>query len=270
MSKASPKTPAKSDPHPFTMHLMNTGRQWLEKHAAALQEQAPKLKPGKKAEVQHLSHVELYQSEVFRYATRLEDVPEQLRVVANFLSHRPKGRAFGRLGISRAEYVAYHYRSFVVLLQTATDVAIRLAGITLSLGIAPRDMSGRTVVENEWAVRFRLKAPLERLQAVTSPLKQTRNQWVHAGEAPLLEHTQDLSLIEKAQSLSGEEFWASDRELDAFYDMACDDLAAQISETAMALRGAIDVLLTALRPPFDYWVTRLETDWRPTTPQKST
>ncbi|MFY0524498.1 hypothetical protein ACN28I_15450 [Archangium gephyra] len=194
---------------------------------------------------------------------RLTDLPEQLRVVANFLVHRPKGRAFKKLGIRRGEYVTYHYRSFIVLLQTASDVAIRLTGMTLALGLNPREMKYSTVVENDWATRWKLKAPLDRVQQVTSPLKRTRNEWIHAGEAPLIESTHMVDLVEFTQHLSGgTELWLSEKQLEEAFDESCDELAEQISERAKALHDAVEVLLTALQAPFGYWSRRLESDWR--------
>ncbi|MCP3060126.1 hypothetical protein LXT21_15185 [Myxococcus sp. K38C18041901] len=259
MSTTSKKKPATNKPHPFLVFLLESGRQWQNKFADTARQTGSR--PGQKVEVE-LSLVEFYQSEVFRYATRLADLPEQLRVIANFMVHRPKGRALKRLRIRRAEYVAYHYRNFVVLLQTATDIAIRLTGVTLALGLRPQEMNEKTVVGNEWTNRFRLKAPLERLQKVASPLKRIRNEWIHAGVTPLIEPTDTIALIESAQHLSGEEIWLAEWEIDAYFDKACDDLVKQIAEHATALHEAVDVLLTALQTPYKYWSSRLEHDWR--------
>jgi len=254
------KRTATGEVHPFIRTLLDGGRQWLAKFGDAATRGG--VRPGPKVEVE-LSLGELYQYEVFRYATRLMDLPEQLRVVANFMVHRPRGRAIKKLGIRRGEYVSYHYRSFVVLLQTASDVAIRLTGATLALGLNPREMKYGTVVENDWVTRWHLKAPLDRIQQVTSPLKRTRNEWIHAGEAPLIESTQTVALVESAQHLSGgDEIWLNEQQLEEAFDEACDELAGQILERAKALHDAVEVLLTALQPPFGYWSRRLESDWR--------
>jgi hypothetical protein len=255
------KKPATSEVHPLLKTILDGGQQsWMKKLGESLKQNGRETGP--KVEVA-FSLGEFYQSQVFRYAMRLTDLPQQLRVVANFMVHRPRGRTFKKLGIRRGEYVSYHYRNFVVLLQTASDVAIRLTGVTLALGLNMREMKYSTVVENQWTTRWQLKAPLERIQQVTNPHKRTRNEWVHAGEEPLIESTQTVALVESAQHLSGgEEIWLSEPQLEEAFDEACDELAEQISDSAKALHEAVQALLTALQPPFGYWSSRLESDWR--------
>ncbi len=255
MNKPSTKQPAASDAHPFLVALVNDGRPWQKKFA----DQA--MRTGGRRQKVELSLVEFYQSEVFRYASRLAKIPDQVRVIATFMTNRPKGRALKKMGILRSEYVAYHYGNFIVLLQMAPDIAIRLTGITLALGLNPRDMKDSTIVENEWTSRFRLKDPLERLQKVSSSLKRTRNEWVHACVAPIIETTDTLSLVENAQHLSQKKLWLNDKEIDQYFDEACGDLAEQITDRATALQEAIDVLLTALHSPYRYWAARLAKDW---------
>lgn len=245
--------------HPFLKILLDDGRSWMDPAAEA----AKKGVHSRKREEFKLSLGGHYRYQVFGYASRLTELPEQLRVVATFIQHRPTGRAFKKLGIRRGEYVSYHYRNYVVLLQTALDVAVRLTGETLALGLKPRDMNHNTVVENVWTERWGLKPTLQNLEKVTAPFKKVRNELIHAGESPHIEQTQEINLIEAAQTM-GEDppTWLSEQELDAAFNAACNELVEQITGQAKDLTDAISAHLTELQRPYAHWARRLDAEWR--------
>src|SRR5207244_6243240 len=77
---------------------------------------------------------------------------------------------------------------YVVLLQTAYDVALNLCNSVLNLGIARGQVREQTVLTNRWVQNTEIKKALNKIKQMGSRHLQIRHGILHRSE----EHTSEL------------------------------------------------------------------------------
>lgn len=196
-----------------------------------------------------LNDSEAYHYNSFLYAIRLDNLPARISFVLHLLKtdqlKRKKNSKF-----IRADYIEYHFSSYVSLLTTAFDLALGLVNETLCLGIRYDRLNAKDVMENNRVKELGVVDPLKSFQGLSGKYPGQRNHILHRGNRPFIKPLDDLILIERTIKLlkSAGEPTPSWIPLASAYKRLIPGVTAEIRTSTLEIERASTKLFNVLTP----------------------
>jgi len=141
-----------------------------------------------------------YHHEVFYYTTALLGAVGRLEEAQTYLEVFPQ--VCERVEMTRAQWIDYHYSTYVITLVSLYDIALILTSVVFRLGIPPRHCRDSVIKENRWVKTTPVKSALDGLHRCIKPYIESRHLLVHRGEVPQLEQFDTLRFLSFANKFS--------------------------------------------------------------------
>jgi hypothetical protein len=202
-----------------------------------------------------ISPAEAYHYWCFTYATRLARSPliRRAHVLMRAIPNRLRLR---KMGMSRTEFIQYHYANAVVIQQGAVDIALNLTSRLLRLGIPQGKVNMQLVAENEWVKDTVLGEALKALDQATQPSRKSRNEWAHRGESFRIEELNDVFLYDETEELIhriGGKRIVPEALLLKGIEKGLEAATARVSSETDELERRIRSVFDALQDPYRKW-----------------
>jgi hypothetical protein len=148
-----------------------------------------------------MSQSEAYTFNVFRYATAVVRLLQRADHSVSFIGTFPASRGLRARGISREDWLAYHYSVFCATLVSTYDCLLMLSNVVFSLGLEPRACRNDTVRDNWNLLGTDVPARLKDVETTLKTLRPIRNRLVHHAADPTWNESFELALT--AEFLDG-------------------------------------------------------------------
>jgi len=154
------------------------------------------IRPIIREEPPELPELEQYVVSVFGWTATLDYSLRRLEHVRAYLAHFRILRQYKESGITRGDYIRYHYSNHAVILLGIFDLALILTNSVFRLGIPERQCRAETVIENSWVRSLGIDEILRKLNSAVEPLREPRNIFIHRGHP---RDSEDLSYLDAVE-----------------------------------------------------------------------
>jgi hypothetical protein len=172
---------------------------------------------------------------------------DQLNYALAYLSgYRSRRTQAGDL-ITRVDYVVYQLENLYLRLGMVPDRCLRLANVVFRLGLPPREVSGRTVADNEHVRATPVRARLRAIDKLISPYRETRNTIAHSERYS----DRDLSDIEGYFILEKAEIPFKDPVVNQLRQMMKSETDRYVDEKREAFAPVVEAVVREVGGYFD-------------------
>jgi len=202
---------------------------------------------------QIVSESEQYFLYVAYYAIHLCSSFTRLEHIRAFLAHIRILKQYKEIGITRKDYIQYHYSNHAVTLVGLFDIALILTSNVLRLGLPEKQCRSETIIQNSWVRSCGIDKILQNMDSTLKPLREPRNLFLHRGCVRQDEFLPILGIYELLTKggISQKTITYSDMAL--AYKEEVSDILNELSKQEEPVFDISMELLHKLHPVYKFW-----------------
>ncbi|MGB2814652.1 MAG: Cthe_2314 family HEPN domain-containing protein [Dehalococcoidales bacterium] len=204
------------------------------------------------------SELEKYSFSLMGWVNRISNCFEDLEHAKVYLNHFRTSSWYREAGITKSNYINYHYCKYAITVVTIMDVALILTNDTLRLGNPEKLCSFDNIIKNSWVISSNFDKPLTKLRSIVEPWREPRNFFIHRGGEIYREVLTALDgyellcergIIDKSVSL---------HRIKLLYKSELSKIFDEFNQVEKPLFNDVFELLSKLLPVYKSWRNRLK------------